>query len=35
MVRDVRYPEALFTGSPETLASLRARIDASMAGAPF
>jgi spermidine synthase len=35
MIRDVKYPEGLFTGSPETLSALRARIQASMAGAPF
>ena len=36
MIRDVRYPEQLFEGSPETLQALRARIEASLGGAaPF
>jgi spermidine synthase len=34
MIRDSRYPEHLFAGSPETLQALRARIDASLGGAP-
>jgi spermidine synthase len=35
MIRDVRYPEKLFTGSPETLAALRDRIERSIGGSPF
>jgi spermidine synthase len=35
MTRDVRFPEGLFKGSPETLAALRARIEASLAGRTF
>jgi len=35
MIRDVGYPEHLFAGSEETLAALRSRITASMAGVPF
>ena len=34
MIRDSRYPEDLFEGSPQTLQALRARIDASLGGAP-
>jgi spermidine synthase len=34
MIRDVRYPENLFEGSPQTLQSLRARIETSLGGAP-
>jgi spermidine synthase len=34
MIRDSRYPDHLFTGSPQTLQALRARIDASLGGAP-
>ena len=34
MIRDVKYPEALFEGSPETLAALRRKIDLSIGGAP-
>jgi spermidine synthase len=34
MIRDVRYPDNLFEGTPETLQALRARIDASLGGAP-
>ena len=30
MVRDVEYPDTLFTGSPETLTRLRARIDSEL-----
>jgi spermidine synthase len=32
MIRDSRYPEDLFEGSPETLSSLRARIEGSLSG---
>ncbi|MGH9200826.1 MAG: spermidine synthase, partial [Vicinamibacterales bacterium] len=32
MIRESRYPEDLFEGSPETLQSLRARIDTSLGG---
>jgi spermidine synthase len=35
MIRGVGYPEHLFAGSEETLASLRSRINASMSGVPF
>jgi spermidine synthase len=34
MIRQSKYPEGLFTGSPETLKALRARIGASLGGAP-
>jgi spermidine synthase len=34
MIRDSRYPEHLFEGSPETLQALRGRIEASLGGAP-
>jgi spermidine synthase len=34
MIRSVRYPEGLFDGSPQTLQALRARIEASLGGAP-
>jgi spermidine synthase len=34
MIRESKYPEGLFTGSPETLSALRARIGASLGGAP-
>jgi spermidine synthase len=34
MIRDSRYPEDLFEGSPQTLQALRARIDTSLGGAP-
>jgi spermidine synthase len=34
MIRDVRYPEGLFEGSPQTLQALRARIETSLGGAP-
>jgi len=34
MIRDVRYPDGLFTGSPQTLQALRARIETSLGGAP-
>jgi spermidine synthase len=34
MIRDSRYPEELFEGSPQTLQALRARIEASLGGAP-
>jgi spermidine synthase len=34
MIRDVKYPEALFEGSPETLAALRRKIDLSIGGSP-
>jgi spermidine synthase len=32
MIREARYPDDLFEGSPETLAALRGRIDASLSG---
>jgi hypothetical protein len=32
MTKDVTYPEGLFAGSPETLATLRSRIEASLGG---
>jgi len=36
MIRDARYPEGLFEGSPQTLQALRARIETSLGGAsPF
>jgi spermidine synthase len=34
MIRDSRYPESLFTGSPQTLQALRARIETTLGGAP-
>jgi len=34
MIKDVKYPEGLFEGSPETLKALRAKIDSSLGGAP-
>ncbi len=34
MTRDVVYPEGLFKGSPETIATLRAKISASLGGRP-
>jgi spermidine synthase len=34
MIRQSKYPDNLFTGSPETLSALRARIGASLGGAP-
>jgi spermidine synthase len=34
MIRDSHYPEGLFEGSPQTLQALRARIEASLGGAP-
>jgi hypothetical protein len=34
MIRSVRYPDGVFTGSPQTLQALRARIEASIGGAP-
>jgi spermidine synthase len=34
MIRDSAYPEDLFEGSPQTLQSLKARIDAALGGAP-
>ena len=33
MIRDARYPEGLFEGSPQTLQALRARIETSLGGA--
>lgn len=33
MIRESRYPEHLFTGSPEALQALKAKIDASLSGA--
>ena len=32
MIREAKYPEDLFEGSAETLAALKARIDASLSG---
>ncbi len=32
MIRDAKYPNDLFEGSPETLTALRAKIDASLSG---
>jgi spermidine synthase len=32
MIRDAKYPEDLFQGSPETLTALKAKIDASLSG---
>jgi spermidine synthase len=32
MIREAKYPEDLFEGSPETLAALRAKIDSSLSG---
>ena len=32
MIREAKYPEDLFEGSPETLAALRGKIDASQSG---
>jgi spermidine synthase len=32
MIRESKYPDELFTGSPETLQALRAKIDASLGG---
>jgi spermidine synthase len=34
MIRESKYPEDLFEGSPETLQALRARIQASLSGVP-
>jgi spermidine synthase len=34
MIRDSKYPDGLFVGSPETLNALRARIGAALGGAP-
>jgi spermidine synthase len=34
MIRDVKYPDELFEGSPETLAALRRKIDLSIGGSP-
>ena len=34
MIRDSRYPEDLFEGTPQTLQALRARIETSLGGAP-
>jgi spermidine synthase len=34
MIRQSKYPEALFVGSPETLTALKARIGAALGGAP-
>jgi spermidine synthase len=34
MIRDSRYPEGFFVGSPQTLQALHARITASLGGAP-
>ena len=32
MIREAKYPEDLFDGTPETLAALRGKIDASLSG---
>jgi spermidine synthase len=32
MIREAKYPEDLFEGSPETLAALRAKIDSALSG---
>jgi spermidine synthase len=32
MIRDAKYPDDLFEGSPETLTALRGKIDASLSG---
>jgi spermidine synthase len=32
MIREAKYPDDLFEGSPETLAALRAKIDAALSG---
>ena len=32
MIRDAKYPDNLFEGSPETLTALKAKIDASLSG---
>jgi spermidine synthase len=34
MIRDSKYPDDLFEGSPETLAALRARIEQALGGRP-
>jgi spermidine synthase len=34
MIKESKYPENLFEGSPETLAALRARINQSLGGQP-
>jgi hypothetical protein len=34
MIKQSRYPENLFAGSPETLQTLRARIQQSIGGQP-
>ena len=34
MIREAKYPDDLFEGTPETLASLRGKIDAALGGAP-
>ena len=34
MIRDVKYPEDLFVGSPETLSALRSKINLAIGGAP-
>src|SRR5688572_24158350 len=35
MIKESKYPEGLFVGSPETLSALRARIGASLGGSSF
>jgi spermidine synthase len=35
MIRDAKYPENLFAGTPETLAALRQKIEASLSGRAF
>jgi spermidine synthase len=34
MIKDSKYPDDLFDGSPETLASLRSKINSSLGGSP-
>jgi spermidine synthase len=34
MIKDSKYPDDLFEGSPETLASLRSKINSSLGGSP-
>jgi hypothetical protein len=34
MIRESKYPEQLFEGSPETLTALRTRISESLGGRP-
>jgi hypothetical protein len=34
MIKESRYPEDLFAGSPETLQALRTRISQTLGGSP-